>query len=111
MGKLGASVGKSFSVMLTALVLGAVLLFLLLMAQSLIMTPIQWWNGKCSEEYTQAYRSKFQWFEPACELRTESAEVLSEDDIEALQDRLNDLKSQIEKTQELLKNSKKKKAD
>jgi hypothetical protein len=111
MGKLGERVGKVFRVTLTAFVLGGVLLFLLLMAQSLRMTPIQWWNGKCSEEYTKAYRSKFQWFEPTCELRTESAEVLSEDDIEALQNQLNDLKSQIEKTQELLKNSKKKNAD
>lgn len=109
MGKLGESVGKIVTITLTTLVLGGVLLFLLLMAQSLIMTPIQWWNGKCSEEYTQAYRSKFQWFESKCELRTESA--LSEDDIEALNNQLNDLKSQIEKTQELLKNSKKKLAD
>jgi 5-bromo-4-chloroindolyl phosphate hydrolysis protein len=111
MGKLGRRVGKIFSVALTAIVLGGVLLFVLLMAQWLIMMPIQWWNGKCSEVYTQTYRSKFQWFQPTCELRPESAEVLSEDDIEDLQNQLNDLKSQIEKTQELLKNSKKKTAD
>lgn len=104
LNKIGSGVG----VLAIVIIIGG---FVVFVGDAAIKTPMQWYNGKCSEVYTQAYRSKFQWFEPTCELRPESAEVLSEDDIEVLQNQLNDLKSQIEKTQELLKNSKKKNAD
>lgn len=108
MGKLRKITGNILSAALLAVIFGGVLVAFSLMAQWLIMSPIQWWNGKCSDAYTQAYRAKFQWNSPTCELPYESAEVLSDGDIEALQNQLTDLKSQIEKTQELLKNSKRK---
>jgi hypothetical protein len=51
-------------------------------------------------------RAKFQWFQPTCVLPDD--DDVSEGDIDELQDRVADLKLQLEKTEQLLKNSKKK---
>src|SRR5258706_13891052 len=92
-------------VLATVIVIGGIALFV---GDFAIKTPMQWYKGKCSEEYTRQYRAKFQWFQPTCGLADDDERVISEDDINELQERLADLKLQIEKTDQLLKNSKKK---
>ena len=99
LNKIGSGVG----VLATVIIIGGLAVFV---GDAAIKTPIQWYNGKCSEEYTRQHRAKFQWFQPTCEMVDES--VISEDDLDALQERLADLKSHLEQTELLLKNSKKK---
>jgi hypothetical protein len=96
---------SGLGVLATVIIIGGIALFA---GDFAIKTPMQWYKGKCSEEYTRQYRAKFQWFQPTCVLPDDDESAISEDDINELQDRLADLKLQIEKTERLLKNSKKK---
>jgi hypothetical protein len=96
------AVGNGLVVLAAAVVLGGILVVI---GDVIIKTPIQWYNGACSEEYAEKYRAKFRWFEPTCVLPDDSD--ISEDDIDELQNKLTDLQKQLEETQQRLKNTKK----
>jgi peptidoglycan hydrolase CwlO-like protein len=96
------AIGNGLAVLAVAVVVAGILF---LIGDAIIKTPIQWYNGACSKEYAEKYLAKFRWFEPTCVLPDDS--VISEDDIDELQNKLTDLQKQLEETQQRLKNTKK----
>ena len=78
---------------------------LVVIGDAIIKTPIQLYNGACSRDYAERYRAGFRWFEPTCVLPDDS--VISEDDIDELQNKLAGLQKQLEQIQQRLNNTKK----
>jgi hypothetical protein len=63
-------------VLATVIAIGGIALFV---GDFAIKTPLQWYKGKCSEEYTRQYRAKFQWFQPTCVLADDDESVSNQE--------------------------------